>query len=184
MICLQVCVCPQGDAIAACIPGGIPACLAAGLQRGCFPSMHCRWYPSMSCSRSPGGLQAHTQGGSGGGSGPGPQPRGKLREILSRSTAKGEIEGDLVQAHSQEGSWGGSGPGGLISGGACSWGVPASGWCLVETLPPTATAAGSMHPTGMHSCCWLFSKSQILGDAYLRKSHMLSTNDILVLFSW
>ena len=31
-------------------------------------------------------------------------------------------------------------------GGACSrWG------CLVET-PPTATAAGGTHPTGMHSC--------------------------------
>ena len=47
--------------------------------------------------------------------------------------------------------------------GACSGGVPApgGGWvpalgslvwgCLVET-PPTATAMGSTHPTGMHSC--------------------------------
>ena len=39
---------------------------------------------------------------------------------------------------------GGSGPG----GGACSRG---GGGCLVET-PPTATAAGGTHPTGMHSC--------------------------------
>ena len=31
-------------------------------------------------------------------------------------------------------------------GGACSWGM-----CLVET-PQMATAGGSMHPTGMHSC--------------------------------
>ena len=63
--------------------GGIPACLV--------------------------GFQAHTQGGSlgdlarGRGS-PGPHPRGKLRGIWSRPTAKGEIEGDLVQAHTQGGS--------------------------------------------------------------------------------
>ena len=74
---------PGECAIPACIAGGIPACLAAGLQ---------------------GGLQAHTQWGSGGGSGPGPQPREKLRRIWSRPTAKGKIEGDLVQAHSQGGS--------------------------------------------------------------------------------
>ena len=58
----------------------------------------------MPCSRSLGGgggipaclagFQAHTQGGSLGGSGRG----------VSRPTAKGEVEGDLVQAHSQGGS--------------------------------------------------------------------------------
>ena len=119
VICLQVSVYPQRGAIPACITGDIPACLAAGLGGG--------------------DLKAHTQGGSGGGSFPGPQPRGKLRGIWSRSTAKGEIEGDLVQAHSQGGSWRdlvrgvpGPGRGCLVLGGACSrgawsWGVPAFG---------------------------------------------------------
>ena len=80
------------------------------------------------------GFQAHTQGGSWGGSGPGPHPRGKLKGIWSRPTPKGEVEGDLVQGHTQGGSWGGSGPG-------------------PHPPPPmTATAAGSTHPTGMHSC--------------------------------
>ena len=37
---------------------------------------------------------------------PGSQPRGKLRGICSRPTAKREIERDLVQAHSQGGSSG------------------------------------------------------------------------------
>ena len=38
------------------------------------------------------------------------------------------------------------GPGGVM--------VYGPGGCLVETFPPTtATAAGSTHPTGMHSCC-------------------------------
>ena len=64
---------------------------------------------------------------------------------------------------------GGSAPGGVHGlGGVCSWGmhgpevvcsggcmvlggcmVP-GGVCLVET-PPTATAAGGTHPTGMYS---------------------------------
>ena len=39
-----------------------------------------------------------------------------------------------------------SGPGGVWSRGVWSWGV------LVETPLETATAAGSTHPTGMHSC--------------------------------
>ena len=55
--------------------------------------------------------KAHTQGGNWGGSGPGPHPRGKLRGIRSRSTPKGEIEGDQIQAHTQGGNWGGSDPG-------------------------------------------------------------------------
>ena len=44
-------------------------------------------------------LQAHTQGGSD----PDTHPRGKLRGIRSRSTPKGEIEGDQIQAHTQGG---------------------------------------------------------------------------------
>ena len=65
----------------------------------------------------------------------GPHPRGKLRGIWSRPTPKGEVEGDLVQAHTQGGSWGD----------------------LVQAhtqahTTMTATAAGGMHPTGMHSC--------------------------------
>ena len=55
--------------------------------------------------------------------------QGNLRGIRSRPTPKGEIERDQVQAHSQGGSWGGSG-----------------------LAPPTDTAAGGTHPTGMHSC--------------------------------
>ena len=47
--------------------------------------------------------------------------------------------------------------GGLLRRGVCSqggawyWGCLLPGGCLVET-PPTATAAGGPHPTGMHSC--------------------------------
>ena len=120
-------------------------------------------YPSTPCSRSRGGggipvclagLQAHTQGGSLGGFGGGvsrPTPKAKLRGIWSRPIAKGEVEGDLFQAHSQGGSWGGSGPGphprGKLRG---IW----PGGCLLRGWRPpvTATAAGGMHPTGMHSC--------------------------------
>ena len=42
--------------------------------------------------------------------------------------------------------WGGA----WSRGGAWSGGLVLGG-CLVET-PPTATAAGGTHPTGMHSC--------------------------------
>ena len=72
--------------------------------------MHCRWYPSMPCSRSPGGrrgisaclagFQAHTQGGSG------------WRRV-SRSTPKGEVEGDLARGVPAPGG------GGTYSGGVC-----------------------------------------------------------------
>ena len=56
--------------------------------------------------------------------------------------------------------WGVSGPQGacLLLGGCLVWGVPGLGGGhlllgdLVETPPGTATAAGGMHPTGMHSC--------------------------------
>ena len=59
------------------------------------------------------------------------------------------------------------GPGGGVPGprgGVCSWGGAwsqgvsgpggclARGGCLVETPPGMATAAGSTHPTEIHSC--------------------------------
>ena len=134
--CLQVCVCPQGGAIPACIAGGIPTCLAAGLHEGAIPACIAGGIPVCLAAGLPGGQgfsRPTPKGEVEGGSGPGPHPRGKLRGIWSRPTAKGEVEGDLV------------------------WGVPAWGryacsrGCLVET-PPTATAAGGTHPTGMHSC--------------------------------
>ena len=63
--------------------------LLGGGGGGCYPSMYCRWYPSMPCRF------------------PGPHPRGSLGGSVrgvSRSTTKGEVEGDQVQAHSQGGS--------------------------------------------------------------------------------
>ena len=45
---------------------------------------------------------------------------------------------------------GGLVPGGLPGAGGSAPGRFAPGGCLVET-PPTATAAGGTHPTGMHS---------------------------------
>ena len=75
VICLQVCVCPQGGAVPACIASGIPACLAAGLGGGAIPA----------CIA--GGIPACLAAGLGG-----------WRGIWSRSrpTAKGEVEGGLV----------------------------------------------------------------------------------------
>ena len=58
----------------------------------------------------------------------------------------------VVSQHAlqQRGSaWSGGGvcsQGGLLQGGPHQ-----EGGCLVET-PPMATAAGGMHPTGIHSC--------------------------------
>ena len=57
-------------------------------------------------------------------------------------------------------SWGVPGPEGgcLILGGVWSRGGSGPGGCLVPEGgvaggdPPTATAAGGTHPTGMHSC--------------------------------
>ena len=60
--------------------------------------------------------------------------------------------------------WGCLVPGGVCSGGGRS--VPRG--VLVET-PWTATAAGGMHPTGMHSCLPLF----LLKLLILRKTLML-----------
>ena len=50
-----------------------------------------------------------------------------LGRVCSRPTPKGEFEGDQIQAHTQGGNWRGSDP------------------------PPTTTAVGGTHPTGMHS---------------------------------
>ena len=49
---------------------------------------------------------------------------------------------------------GGSGPAGVSGPGGVSAprGCLVPGGCLVETPPRMATAAGGMHPTGMHSC--------------------------------
>ena len=145
-VCVKNSVQGGGCAIPACIAGGIPACLAAGLQKGGGGIPACL-----------AGFQAHSQGGSlgdlasGGTGSPGPQRRGKLRVIWSRSTPKGKVEGDLTGGCLL---WGEGVPalGGclLCWEGACSGGVSAPG--EVWRPPMMATAVGSMHPTGMHSC--------------------------------
>ena len=97
-----------GGAIPACIAGGIPACLAAGLLGGV-----CLWPGRVSdlggCLPLTLGVSALGPGG--GGSTPGPRGICFWSGVVSRPTAKGEIEGDLVQAHSQGGNLGGSGLG-------------------------------------------------------------------------
>ena len=49
-----------------------------------------------------------------------------------------------------------SAPGGCLLQGVCSQGVSAPGGCAPGGGsggdPPTDTAAGGTHPTGMHSC--------------------------------
>ena len=66
-------------------------------------------------------------------------------------------------------SWGVPGPGGgsapgrgcLVPGGCLlSGGCLVPGGCMVET-PPTTTAAVGTHPTGMHSCAYSFSWSDL-----------------------
>ena len=74
---------------------------------------------------------------------PGPHPGGKLRGLtrgVSRPTPKGEVEGSGLgglQAHT------GGSPGPRLGG--C---IPA---CTEADPPPTATAAGGTHPTGLRS---------------------------------
>ena len=141
-------------------------CVKNSAWRVCYLSMHCRWHPSMPCSRSPGGgipaclegLQAYTQGGKfrgiwPGGS-PGPHPRGKLRGIWSRPTPKGEVEGDLARGCLLQGL---PAPRGMpaLGEGCLLWGLPALRVCVCR---PVATAAGGMHPTGMHFCSCIITK--------------------------
>ena len=63
-----------------------------------------------------------------------------------------------------------SGPGGcLVLGGVWFWGVSAPKGCLLPEgvwsggpggdPPRTVTAAGGTHPTGMHSCFYLFLRN-------------------------
>ena len=126
---------------------------------GWYPSMHGRflstggWYFSMHC-RSPG-----------------PYPLGKLRGLawgrgVSRPTPGGKLRGLAwggLQAHTQRGfqahTWGSFQP---TPGG--SPGPHLGGWWIsqhaLRQAPPTpshqtATAAGSTHPTRMHSCSFL-----------------------------
>ena len=53
-------------------------------------------------------------------------------------------------------SWGGPGPGVSASGGVSA---PGGAWWRP---PRTATAAGSTHPTGMHSCYKSFNKLHVI----------------------
>ena len=75
-----------------------------------------------------------------------PTAKGEVEGDLVQATAKGEVEGDLVQAHTQGGVEGDLARGGLL------WGVSTPGG--VWRPPMTATAAGGTHYTGMHSCFW------------------------------
>ena len=99
------------------------------------------WYPSMPCRF------------------PGPHPGGMLRGLsrgVSRPTPKGEVEGSGLggfSRHTPGGCVSRPTPRGVSPGphpGGC---IPA---CTEADPPPTATAAGGTHPTGMHSCYLLF----------------------------
>ena len=95
----------------------------------CYPSMHCRWYPSMPCSRGC-AIPACLAAGWG-----------------------GLLRGGLLQGGCLLWWSGRSARGGLLLGG------PASGGCGDPTPPSrkqTATVADGTHPTGMHSCSYLF----------------------------
>ena len=138
VICLQVCVCPQGgSASGGAFSGGVPGprgclllggawCMGVSALGGCLVGGGCL-VP---------GMGAWSQGVSapGGMSGPG----GCLVWGVS---ALGGVPGGR----------GVPGPGGI-----CSWGVPGPGGVPGGDIPRAATAAGSTHPTGMHSCNLLF----------------------------
>ena len=82
---------------------------------------------------------------------PGPHPRGKLRG-LARGGLQAHTQGGL-QVHTQ-GEGGSPGPQ-LVGGGGSPGPHPGgvSQHALRQTpLLWTATAVGSSHPTGMHSC--------------------------------
>ena len=139
---LQVCVCPLGGAIPACIAGGIPACLAAG---GSPPGG----------ASGPGGAWS---GGSPPGQSPwGGSPPGGCGLLLWPSVVAFWFCGLLLKVTFCYGLllwssvmvfWRGARkphqkattPEGHHRGG-----------CLVET-PRMATAAGGTHPTGTDSC--------------------------------
>ena len=99
------------------------------VSSGCYPSMHCRWYPSMPCSRG-----VFLQGGSPGGFSGGVD---FCYGLLLWSSDMAVWFGGLLIWSSGGGA---TTPEGHHRGGA--WWRP----------PQMATAAGSTHPTGMHSC--------------------------------
>ena len=100
---------------------------------------------------------------------PGPHPRGHLRGLqahtwgVSRPTPRGSPDPDPggSPAHTQGGlqaqTWGGGFPGPYLGGGlqAHTQGS-VSQHALRQTPQLTATAAGGTHPTGMHSCFFMF----------------------------
>ena len=96
-------------------------------------SVHGGWYPSMHC-RSPA-----------------PHSEGKLRGLAWGGFLGPHLR--CLQAH----TWGclqAHTKGGLQ---ALTWGVWVSQHALWQTPPQQmATTVGSMHPTGMHSCCEQF----------------------------
>ena len=94
---------------------------------------------------------------------------------VSRPTPKGEVDGSGqgglqgphlggLQTHTQVGCllcWVSPGPhpGGAVPGGACSRGIcfmvgSAPGVC--GDPPVMATSVGDTHPTGMHSCSYVY----------------------------
>ena len=113
--------------------GGIPVCIVGGIP-ACLAV----------------GLRRRV---SSGGVSPGPHPRGKLRGIWSRPTPRGEVEGDLARVGCVL-LWDACSGGCLLQGGLL-WGDA----CSQENGDPlgTATAAGSTHSTGMHSCIKIIS---------------------------
>ena len=118
------------------------------VQGGWYPSMHCRFL-STEGSGIPAciaGLQAHTRGGGGSwGVWPGGSPGAQLG--FGRSW----------------GVW----PGGGVSS-PTTWGlvvgIPACTEASTPHPPPQqmAAAAGGTHPTGMHSCYYIFTPYQLL----------------------
>ena len=105
----------------------------------CYPSMHCRWYPSMPCRRvlSQHALQVVSQ---------------HALQVVSQHALQGVCYPSMhcrwyPSMPCRGSTLGVPGTGGAWSQqGACSWGVPGG------EPPQTATAVGSTHPTGMHSC--------------------------------
>ena len=104
-LCFYRCVSVHGGVLSQhALQVVFPACLAAGLQGGRYPSMPCR-FPGPHPREKFRGI---CLGGS-----PGPHPRGKFRGIYLRG------RGCLLRG------------GCLLLEGACFWGVPAPGGCLL-----------------------------------------------------